>query len=227
MNQSFENAFGEKDRSSSRKRSSFSAIYRYCTQYYSRKKERNTWYGILSLVQRYFSFHLETRRLPLQQFHKTFVTIGHHLTQSTLRSSTRCLVDFKKLQPSLRTSSNSIWDSNKAADKLKKMLGRERGHKRAIYFTEVRFSTYWRKPVHKTISRTKAIFPILKWLCVSMTYHQFPNLHESFQGDLNTKINKGFKLLSFHPPVTVTAKANVHTTSPNADIGLLYYPENR
>lgn len=95
MNQSFENAFGEKDRSSSRKRSSFSAIYRYCTQYYSRKKERNTWYGILSLVQRYFSFHLETRRLPLQQFHKTFVTIGHHLTQSTLRSSTRCLVDLK------------------------------------------------------------------------------------------------------------------------------------
>ena len=42
-----------------------------------------------------------------------------------------------------------------------------------------------------TIREVKARFPSLKWLRVSMSYHRFSNLRELFQGDLNTKLNRG------------------------------------
>jgi hypothetical protein len=65
---------------------------------------------------------------------------------------------------------------------------RERDRKRAIYF-KLGFSHYWQKPIHKMICEVKLRFPSLKWLCVSMSYHHFSNLHELLQSDLNTKLN--------------------------------------
>jgi len=38
---------------------------------------------------------------------------------------------------------------------------------------------------------------VLTWLCVSMSYHRFPNMRELFQGDLNTKLNCNIISLDF------------------------------
>ena len=85
-------------------------------------------------------------------------------------------------------------EENEAEKNNKKR--RQRDRKRAIYF-RVGFSNYWREPIHKMISRIKAHFPSLKWLRVSMSYHRFPNLRESFQGDLNKKLVEGIQSRDF------------------------------
>ena len=64
----------------------------------------------------------------------------------------------------------------------------------------VGFTNFWRKPIHKTLNKIKAAFPSPKWLRISMFYHQFQNLRELFQGDLNTNILEDVTLLDFEQP---------------------------
>jgi hypothetical protein len=72
---------------------------------------------------------------------------------------------------------------------------RKRDRKRAIYF-KLGFSNFWRTPIHKIIKRIKDRFN-LAWLRVSMSYHRFNNLRETFQADLTTKLSEDIVSLDF------------------------------
>ena len=98
--------------------------------------------------------------------------------------------------PTLKEKMSEIIQSTGDTVEAKIKKRRERDRKRAIYF-KIGFNNYWRKPVHKTISDIKRKFESLNWLCVSMSYHRFPNLRELFQGDLNGKINKDLVSLDY------------------------------
>jgi hypothetical protein len=90
--------------------------------------------------------------------------------------------------PTLGTKAAEINAASRNVVKQAIKKRRQRDRKRVIYF-KIGFSQYWRKPIHKTIREVKAGFPSLKWLRVSMSYHQFSNLRELFQSDLNSKLN--------------------------------------
>jgi hypothetical protein len=58
------------------------------------------------------------------------------------------------------------------------------------------FSKFWRTSVHRIISKVKGKFD-LGWLRVTMSYHRFNNLRETFQGDLSKKLTDNIVSLDF------------------------------
>ena len=80
---------------------------------------------------------------------------------------------------------------------------KKRDRKRKTYFC-VGFSNIWKIPIHKTIKSIRDKYN-LKWLKVSMSYHRFTNLRETFQGDLTGKINHGIESKDF-----MTEKCSCH-----------------
>ena len=83
---------------------------------------------------------------------------------------------------------------NPTSEKIKKR--RDRDRKRSIFF-KVGFSIYWRKPIHIILKNIRNKFPTLAWLRVSMSYHRFANLRETFQGDLTAKLIHNIGSLDF------------------------------
>ena len=49
------------------------------------------------------------------------------------------------------------------------------------------YSIFWRKPIHKKIKKLRNSYG-LTWLRVAMSYHQFPNIRNTFKGNLSKKL---------------------------------------
>ena len=64
-------------------------------------------------------------------------------------------------------------------------------------FFKIGYCDFWKKLIHKIINETKSKFPGLSWLRVSMSYHQFCNVHQLLQEDLGTKLSKNLQSLDF------------------------------
>ena len=90
-----------------------------------------------------------------------------------------------------------VEDATRQAE-LKQRSAKNSARKRSVYF-KLKFSKYWKIPVHSIIKKTKACFPSLAWLRTSMSYARFPNLREMFQSDLTGKLNDGIVSLDFEP----------------------------
>jgi hypothetical protein len=73
---------------------------------------------------------------------------------------------------------------------------KERDRKRAIYF-KIGYTDYWKKPIHVHLKELRDLFPQLKWMRISMSYHRFVNLRELFQGDLNSKLLEHVRSMDF------------------------------
>ena len=76
-------------------------------------------------------------------------------------------------------SQKEIERKDKAATK------KERSKERTVWFC-LGFRNFWDKPtsrkIHSFIQEYK-----LTWLCVSVSYHKYTNLHQMFQSDMNRK----------------------------------------
>ena len=98
---------------------------------------------------------------------------------------------------------DQVWkenDSNKDSKEEKEEQARQRN--RNVYFCVGYCGRFWETPIHKKLSELQNRYN-LKWLRVSMSYHRFTNLRETFQGDLSKKLTKGVQSINFMDHVTI------------------------